>query len=87
MVFMALLLLWFRWLRQDTSNMAVIDVKLVSGYQVDEESLEKVRRHFPTMVWNCKSVLWRVFLFLVLEGKRLKRARENERRERELPHL
>lgn len=31
-----------RWLRQDTSNMAVIDVKLVSGYQVDEESLEKL---------------------------------------------
>ena len=32
-----------RWLREDSSNMAVIDVKLVSGYQADEDSLIKVR--------------------------------------------
>lgn len=31
-----------KWLREDTSNMAVIDVKLVSGYQVDEESLDRL---------------------------------------------
>ena len=32
----------FRWLKEGTSNMAVVDVKLVSGYQVDEDSLKKV---------------------------------------------
>ncbi|XP_020628880.1 alpha-2-macroglobulin-like isoform X2 [Orbicella faveolata] len=31
-----------KWLREDSSNMAVIDVKLVSGYQVDEESLDRL---------------------------------------------
>ncbi|XP_078348546.1 C3 and PZP-like alpha-2-macroglobulin domain-containing protein 8 isoform X2 [Oculina patagonica] len=31
-----------KWLREDSSNMAVIDVKLVSGYQVEEESLDKL---------------------------------------------
>lgn len=45
--FMSLLIVrsWFRWLREDSSNMAVIDVKLVSGYQVDEESLDRVSYH------------------------------------------
>ena len=37
-----LCLSYFRWLREDSSNMAVIDVKLVSGYQVDEDSLDRV---------------------------------------------
>ncbi|XP_015766361.1 PREDICTED: ovostatin-like [Acropora digitifera] len=32
----------FRWLKEGTSNMAVVDVKLVSGYQVDEDSLKKL---------------------------------------------
>ncbi|KAJ7371501.1 endopeptidase inhibitor [Desmophyllum pertusum] len=31
-----------KWLREDTSNMAVIDVKLVSGYEVDEDSLDRL---------------------------------------------
>lgn len=30
------------WLKEGTSNMAVVDVKLVSGYQVDEDSLKKL---------------------------------------------
>ena len=42
-VFKALFIVWLRWMREDTSNMAVIDVKLVSGYQVDEESLDLFR--------------------------------------------
>ena len=50
MVFKALFIVWLRWLREDTSNMAVIDVKLVSGYQVDEESLDRVSLHFLTNV-------------------------------------
>ena len=49
-VFKALFIVWLRWLREDTSNMAVIDVKLVSGYQVDEESLDRVSLHFLTNV-------------------------------------
>ena len=43
---------WFRWLREDSSNMAVIDVKLVSGYQVDEESLDRVSYHGPKNSWE-----------------------------------
>lgn len=50
MVFKSLFIVWLRWLREDTSNMAVIDVKLVSGYQVDEESLDRVSLHFLTNV-------------------------------------
>ncbi|KAK3727995.1 hypothetical protein QZH41_015943 [Actinostola sp. cb2023] len=38
-----------KWLEEDKSDMAVIDVKLVSGYSADEESLERVRRE----VFNC----------------------------------
>ncbi|KAM7438499.1 endopeptidase inhibitor [Porites harrisoni] len=34
-----------KWLKEDSSNMAVIDVKLVSGYQVDEESLDRLMNH------------------------------------------
>ncbi|XP_068740975.1 alpha-2-macroglobulin-like isoform X2 [Montipora capricornis] len=30
------------WLEEDTSNMAVIDVKLVSGYEADEDSLKEL---------------------------------------------
>ncbi|XP_067056984.1 pregnancy zone protein-like isoform X1 [Acropora muricata] len=30
------------WLKEGTSNMAVVDVKLLSGYQVDEDSLKKL---------------------------------------------
>ena len=35
---------WFtlRWLKEDVSNMAVVDVKLLSGFTVREESLEIV---------------------------------------------
>ena len=86
MVFKALFIVWLRWLREDTSNMAVIDVKLVSGYQVDEESLDRVSLHFLTNV-KFQSLQWRDFLFLDKESKRLKRARKNERIERELPYL
>ena len=46
----------FRWLREDSSNMAVIDVKLVSGYQVDEESLDRVS--YLLTAWNqCITVI------------------------------
>lgn len=86
MVFKALFIVWLRWLREDTSNMAVIDVKLVSGYQVDEESLDRVSLHFLTNV-EFQSLQWRDFLFLGKESKRLKRARTNERIKRELPYL
>ena len=32
-----------RWLEEDVSNMAIVDVKLVTGFSVREESLEEVR--------------------------------------------
>ena len=32
----------YRWLKEDVSNMAIVDVKLVSGFTVNEESLENV---------------------------------------------
>ena len=32
-----------RWLEEDKSGMAVVDVKMVSGFTADEESLERVR--------------------------------------------
>ncbi len=31
-----------RWLKEDVSNMAIVDVKLVSGFTVNEELLQEV---------------------------------------------
>ena len=36
-------MIYLRWLKEDVSNMAVVDVKLVTGFSVREESLEKVK--------------------------------------------
>ena len=35
-------MIYLRWLKEDVSNMAVVDVKLVTGFSVREESMEKV---------------------------------------------
>lgn len=32
-----------RWLKEGVSNMAIVDVKLVSGFTVNEELLKKVK--------------------------------------------
>ena len=41
-IFILLCLYLKRWLEAEQSGMAVIEVKLVSGFRTDEESLEKV---------------------------------------------
>jgi hypothetical protein len=32
----------FSWLKEDVSNMAIVDVKLVSGFSVNENALKQV---------------------------------------------
>lgn len=40
----------FSWLKEDVSNMAIVDVKLVSGFSVNENALKQV---------GCGLVQWR----------------------------
>lgn len=46
-----------RWLHAGSSNMAVLEVPLLSGFRADVESLEQVREHWwagaGQRLWTC----------------------------------
>lgn len=45
-----------RWLHSGSSNMAVIEVPMISGFRADVESLEKVRNHIKTLAQTLPKV-------------------------------